>query len=165
MSRKRYLIPHTHTHIYIYIYIYIYIQASFVKYGRRRLGRRHGTIPLPSRSLHLKNNMDSWKNKTKINKQCSIVFNKTCLNNILLLKNNFLIYIYIYRERERERQRERVQWVNWRLNLAEIKTTLTLGDIFPKITWNYLEILQIKSIQQNRHWPLRQSSDDFGIFS
>ena len=44
------------------------------------------------------------KNKIKNNKQCSIVFNKACLNNNLLPKYtlfNIYIYIYIYIERER----------------------------------------------------------------
>ena len=58
------------------------------KYGRKRLGRRNGTIPLPSRSWHKKNNKEPWKNKIKNNKQCSIIYNKTCLN--------IYIYIYIY---------------------------------------------------------------------
>ena len=29
------------------------------KYGRKRLGRRYGTIPLPSKSRHKKNNKES----------------------------------------------------------------------------------------------------------
>ena len=29
------------------------------KYGRKRLSRRYGTIPLPSKSRHLKNNKQS----------------------------------------------------------------------------------------------------------
>ena len=64
------------------------------KHGQKHLGR----IPLPSRSRHEKNNKKSWKNKIKtMNKQCSIVFNKTCLNNNLLPKYTlFYIYIYIY---------------------------------------------------------------------
>ena len=39
------------------------------KYGRKRLGRRYGTIPLPFRSRRKKNNKESWKNKIKNNKQ------------------------------------------------------------------------------------------------
>ena len=62
-------------------------------YGQKRLGRRFGTIPLPSWSWHKKNNKESWKNKIKNNKQCSIVFNKTCLNDNLLPKYTHLIYI------------------------------------------------------------------------
>ena len=54
------------------------------KYGQKRLGRRHGTSPLPSRSPH-KKIKETWKNKIKNNKQCSIIF-KTCLNNNLLPK-------------------------------------------------------------------------------
>ena len=43
------------------------------KYGRKRLVRRFGKIPLASRYRHLKNNKESLKNKIKNNKLCSIV--------------------------------------------------------------------------------------------
>ena len=68
------------------------------KSGRKRLGRRYGTIPLLSRSRHKKNNWESWKNKIKNNKQCPIVFNKSCLNRYInFFKYIYLIlYIYIY---------------------------------------------------------------------
>ena len=43
------------------------------------------------------NNKESWKNKIENYKQCSIVFNKTCLNNNLLPKYTLQkIYIYEY---------------------------------------------------------------------
>ena len=38
------------------------------KYGRKRLGRRYGTIPLQSRSRHKKNNKKIWKLQLEINK-------------------------------------------------------------------------------------------------
>ena len=53
------------------------------KYDRKSLGRRYGTIPLPFKSRHKKNNKESWKNRIKINKQCSIVFNKTGLGRVI----------------------------------------------------------------------------------
>ena len=56
------------------------------KYGQKCLGRRYGTIPFPSRSQYKKNNKETWKYKIRNNKQCSIIFNKTCLNNNLLPK-------------------------------------------------------------------------------
>ena len=35
------------------------------KYGWKLLGRRYGTIPLPSRLQHKKNNKATWENKIK----------------------------------------------------------------------------------------------------
>ena len=46
------------------------------KHRRKLLGRRYGIIPLPFRPRHKKNK----KNRIKNDKQCSIVFHKTCLN-------------------------------------------------------------------------------------
>ena len=66
-------------------------------YALKRLGRRYGTIPLPWRSRHKKNNKETWKIKLKIiSKQCSIVFNKTCLNTHTHTHTHTYIYIYIY---------------------------------------------------------------------
>ena len=42
------------------------VGEAFV-YGRKHLGRKHRTIPLPSKSRHKKNNKETWKNKIKNN--------------------------------------------------------------------------------------------------
>ena len=71
------------------------------KYVRKHLGRKYGTIPLPSRSRQEKITMKLEKIKLKmINKQCSIVFDKTCLNNLLpkytlpYIHNKYVYYFY-----------------------------------------------------------------------
>ena len=38
------------------------------KYGRKRLGGRYGTIPLPPESRHKKNNKKTWKITIRNNK-------------------------------------------------------------------------------------------------
>ena len=111
----------------LYIYIYIYIKAIFIKdaktlfiffncsfssllvillmsgsrlyrNGRISSAQALSTILfLSSGSRHKKNYKKTWKITIKSNKQCSIIFNKTCLNYNLLPKYTlFNIYIYIY---------------------------------------------------------------------
>ena len=62
------------------------------KYGRKRLGRKYGTIPfyLDPYTRRITRSLEKITLKT-INTHCSIVFNKTCLNIYIY------IYIYIYR--------------------------------------------------------------------
>ena len=91
------MLEHTHTHTHthnIYIYINYPTTDDDQKYGWKRLGRRYGTIPLLSRFRHKKNNKETWKSKN--NEQCSIVFNKTCLNTHTHTHTHTHIYIYIY---------------------------------------------------------------------
>ena len=57
--------------------------------------RRYGAIPLPPGSRHKKITRLEKLQLKMINKQCSIVLNKTCLNNNLLAKYSLYIYIYI----------------------------------------------------------------------
>ena len=77
--------------MYTYKNTYIKIQQSTQnyttadnnqEYGQKHLGKRYGTIPWLSTSWHQKNIKESRKNRIKNNKQCSNVFNKTCLNNM-----------------------------------------------------------------------------------
>ena len=58
------------------------------KYGQKCLGRRYGTTPLSPGSWHKKNNK-TWKITIENYKQCSIVFNKTCVCVCVC------VYIYI----------------------------------------------------------------------
>ena len=72
---------------YIYIYIYIF-RSVFLK---------RVEDSLPQRSCHKKDYTMTRKNHIKNDKQYSIIFNKTCFHNNLLLKCTFFnIYIYIY---------------------------------------------------------------------
>ena len=66
----------------------LFFQVSLLFFLCRNLGSKG--------SWHKKNYKETWENRIKNNKQCSIVFNKTCLNNNLVPKYTlFKIYIYI----------------------------------------------------------------------
>ena len=63
------------------------------KSGQKCLGRRYGTIPLsPESTRKITRRLEKLQLKMI---KCSIVFNKTCLNNNMLPKY-ILFYIYIY---------------------------------------------------------------------
>ena len=60
---------------------------------QKRLGRRYRTIPLPHGFRH-KKNKKTWKIRINNNKECSIVFNKTCINNNSLRRYTLLYILF-----------------------------------------------------------------------